>query len=100
MHAAHGGFNRFDFSEDVNRITPMGLSVDDLNEFSGWMVLVYTGRKRHASEVLDEQMDNTVGGAVDAELADKFFGIGFPVDVWIRRDMGVVVAHGAINFTQ
>jgi len=70
MHAAHGGFNRFDFSEDVNRITPMGLSVDDLNEFSGWVVLVYTGRKRHASEVLDEQMDNTVGGAVDAELAD------------------------------
>jgi D-glycero-alpha-D-manno-heptose-7-phosphate kinase len=69
MQAAHGGFNRFDFSGDTNRISPMGLSADDLSALSRWMVLVYTGRKRHASEVLDEQMENTVGGSVDEELA-------------------------------
>lgn len=69
MHAAHGGFNRFDFSATANRISPMGLSAPDLEEISRWMVLVYTGRKRHASEVLDEQMSNTVCGSVDGELA-------------------------------
>lgn len=70
MHAAHGGFNRFDFSGETNRISPLGLNASDLDEISQWMVLVYTGRKRHASEVLDEQMTNTVGGLVDGELAD------------------------------
>jgi D-glycero-alpha-D-manno-heptose-7-phosphate kinase len=70
MHAAHGGFNRFDFSGEQTRVSAMGLSRADLDEIARWMVLVYTGRKRHASEVLDEQMGNTVAGSVDAELAD------------------------------
>lgn len=70
MHAAHGGFNRFDFSPEGNSISPMGLAASELAEIADWMVLVYTGRKRHASDVLDEQLHNTAGGAVDGELAD------------------------------
>lgn len=70
MHAAYGGFNRFDFSGDIRRVSPLGLSAGDLAEVARWMVLVYTGRKRHASDVLDEQLQNTVGGAVDAELSE------------------------------
>ena len=70
MHAAHGGFNRFDFTGDRTEVSALGLSGEGLDEIARWMVLVYTGRKRHASEVLDEQIDNTVAGSVDAELAD------------------------------
>ena len=70
MHAAHGGFNRFDFSGDTSEVSPLGVSGGGLDEIAHWMVLVYTGRKRHASEVLDEQIGNTVAGSVDAELAD------------------------------
>lgn len=68
LHAAVGGFNRFDFAGDDIAVTPMPLSRAALDEFARWMVLVYTGRKRHASEVLEEQIAYTVAGTVDDEL--------------------------------
>ncbi len=69
LHAAFGGFNRFDFSgEDTFRITPVHISGSALHAMTQGMVLVYTGLKRNASEVVAEQLANTRARKVDAEL--------------------------------
>ena len=68
LHAAFGGFNRFDFSKSAFQVTRFGLSAAALRQISKWMVLVYTGSKRHASSVLREQVSNTSHQKVDSEL--------------------------------
>jgi D-glycero-alpha-D-manno-heptose-7-phosphate kinase len=68
LHAAFGGFNRFDFSGDDIAVTPVPLSADALADFSRWMLLIYTGRKRSASELLEEQLGHTAAGGIDTEL--------------------------------
>ncbi len=70
LHAAFGGFNRFDFSKNDFQVTSFALSSAALHEISKWMILVYTGSKRHASSVLKEQMRNTSHQTVDSELED------------------------------
>lgn len=94
MHAAHGGFNRFDFSGDTNRVASLGLSAKDLKEVARWMVLVYTGRKRHASDVLDEQLKNTVGGTVDAELSEMKKLVDAAESVIVNADAAADIAPG------
>jgi len=69
LHAAFGGVNRFGFEGDQVRIEPIDISGTRLRELAGWLILVYTGFKRHASTVLEEQTANTVGRRVDDELA-------------------------------
>lgn len=69
LHAAFGGLNRFNFHGDKFSILPMPLSGAELDYLADWMILVYTGIKRQASDILDEQSHNTVGGRVDDELA-------------------------------
>lgn len=68
LHAAFGGLNRFDFFEDELRVAPVNISGADLESLTDWMLLIYTGTKRHASATLAEQIANTAGAAVDDEL--------------------------------
>ena len=68
LHAAFGGLNRFDFEGDKLTILPLQASGAELDCLADWMVLVYTGIKRQASEILDEQCDKTAGKQVDNEL--------------------------------
>ncbi len=68
LHGAFGGFNRFDFSGDSFSISPINVSGTDLEELSRWMLLVYTGIKRHASAVVEEQLANTAARKIETEL--------------------------------
>jgi D-glycero-alpha-D-manno-heptose-7-phosphate kinase len=68
LHAAFGGLNHFTFEGDRFGINPVHVSGADLDRLADWLVLVYTGVKRHASEVLQAQVANTVEQRVDGEL--------------------------------
>src|SRR5579862_4080691 len=70
LHASFGGINRFDLHGDSFRIAPINISGRDLGELADWMVLVYTGVKRHASAVAADQVQSTAKGALDAELRE------------------------------
>src|SRR5712691_710498 len=70
LHASFGGINRFDIHGDSFRISPINISGRDLAALSDWMVLVYTGRKRRATTVVAEQIQNTATGSLDAELRE------------------------------
>jgi len=70
LHASFGGINRFDFEGDSFRITPINISGTDLGHLAEWMVLVYTGIQRRATEVVRDQVDNTAARVVDQELRE------------------------------
>jgi D-glycero-alpha-D-manno-heptose-7-phosphate kinase len=78
MHAAFGGFNRFDFASNAPfTIRPLDIRGADIKSLTDWMVLVYTDVKRRATEVVEEQMTNTSMRKIDANLSNL---LGF-VDV-------------------
>ena len=70
LHTTFGGINRFDLHDDSFRITPINIGGGELRAFSEWMVLVYTGIKRRATDMLAEQVKSTAGGNLDAELRE------------------------------
>jgi len=70
LHASFGGINRFDLYGDSFRIAPVTISGHDLAVLADWMVLVYTGVKRHASAIVAEQVRNTAQGSLDGELRE------------------------------
>jgi D-glycero-alpha-D-manno-heptose-7-phosphate kinase len=70
LHASFGGINRFDLHGDSFRIGPVNISGRDLQVLADWMVLVYTGVKRHASAIAAEQVRSTADGALDTELRE------------------------------
>lgn len=69
LHAAFGGLNRFDFFKDQLKVSPVQISGADLAALSDWLLLVYSGSKRHASATLGEQVESTASGAIDSTLA-------------------------------
>lgn len=68
LHAAFGGMNRFDFSGDSYRISPLNISASRMNRLMDWFVLVFTGTKRRASDVVAEQVRNTREKRIDSQL--------------------------------
>src|SRR5712691_5468950 len=70
LHSSFGGINRFDLAGDGFRITPINISGRDLAVLADWMVLVYTGIKRRATKIVEEQVENTKSHAVDTELRE------------------------------
>ena len=70
LHSSFGGINRFDLSGDGFRLTPVNISGRDLAGLADWMVLVYTGIKRRATGIVEEQVGNTRSRAVDGELRE------------------------------
>lgn len=68
LHATFGGLNRFDLLGDRITVPSIRVSGDDLDRAADWMLLVYTGIRRHASAMLGEQLDNTQQHRVDREL--------------------------------
>ena len=69
LHASFGGINRFDLRGDEFTIVPIRISADALERLFDWLILVYSGVKRHASAVLEEQLDKMTRKRVDSELA-------------------------------
>lgn len=68
-HAAFGGLNRFDFTSDRTRISPIQIDGACQKELTASLFLVYTGLTRFASEILDEQMEKTRERKVDDALS-------------------------------
>ena len=68
-HAAFGGLNRFDFTKDRTRITPVQMTAHCLSALTSSLFLIYTGMTRFASEILDEQMAHMRESRVEAELS-------------------------------
>lgn len=68
LHTALGGLSHFRFEGDTFEIYPVHVRGADLERLTDWMVLVYTGIKRHASGILHQQIANTAAKRVDAEL--------------------------------
>jgi D-glycero-alpha-D-manno-heptose-7-phosphate kinase len=85
LHAAFGGLNRFDFFEDSLRVSPVQISGADLEALTDWMLLVYAGAKRHASATLEEQIEKTSKGDVDAQLERMVELVDAAQEVFERR---------------
>jgi D-glycero-alpha-D-manno-heptose-7-phosphate kinase len=68
-HAAFGGLNRFDFQGSRVRISPVQMTAPCLSALTSSLFLLYSGVTRFASATLDEQIDRTRNGRVDAELS-------------------------------
>jgi D-glycero-alpha-D-manno-heptose-7-phosphate kinase len=64
-HAAHGGFNIFQFASDDVRVKPLAITEAKLQVLEDHLMLFYTGLTRHASEVLKEQIEKTKGTSND-----------------------------------
>lgn len=85
LHAAFGGVNRFDFHGEDFRVSPVQISGRDLVALSDWLILVYTGLKRHASVTLKEQIDSTERADLDAQLSDMVALVDEAEGVFARR---------------
>jgi len=59
LHASFGGFNLFRISGRKVTIEPIQLKKSFRNLLNRSLILVYTGVTRHASEVLNDQIQNT-----------------------------------------
>jgi D-glycero-alpha-D-manno-heptose-7-phosphate kinase len=70
LHATFGGINRFDFFGDNYRITPINISGAALKTLTDCMVLVFTGIKRRATQIVAQQVENTAAGKIDGQLGD------------------------------
>ena len=68
MHAAFGGIHRFDFYGDDYRVTPVAINDEALSNLTDSMVLVFTGIKRRAAQVVAEQVQNTSEKKLDGDL--------------------------------
>lgn len=70
LHAAFGGFNRFDFKDGAPfTMSPVDIRGSDLKALTNWMVLVFTGIKRRATDVIEEQVRNTTARKNDTDLS-------------------------------
>ena len=70
LHAAFGGLNRFDFESDSPlTMRPIDISGTELRLLTDWMLLVFTGSTRRATEVVAEQVQNTATRKIDADLS-------------------------------
>lgn len=58
-HAAYGGLNVIEFSQSDIRVRPVILSQEKRTLFENSLMLFYTGVKRYAEDILDEQISNT-----------------------------------------
>jgi D-glycero-alpha-D-manno-heptose-7-phosphate kinase len=63
IHAAFGGLARYEFQADDFSIHPLRIGRARRALLSQSMVIVYTGRARHASAILHEQETRTRSGA-------------------------------------
>ena len=67
---AHGGLLHLTFGRDGDvAVAPLALRTGRLAELEAHLMLVYTGLRRHAHEVLAEQVERTRSGANADELA-------------------------------
>jgi D-glycero-alpha-D-manno-heptose-7-phosphate kinase len=72
IHAAFGGLARYEFQGEDFAIHPLRIGRSRHALLSRSMVIVHTGRSRHASAILDEQESRTRSGANSDYLASLY----------------------------
>lgn len=78
VHAAFGGFSRYEFSGDSISIEPLRLTTKRFALFNASLLLVYTGVQRNASDITTEQESRTSAG----------FNIGYLNDMYEMTKIG------------
>jgi D-glycero-alpha-D-manno-heptose-7-phosphate kinase len=68
LHASMGGINRFDLSAESISVTPLIMRAEKLKVLNDSLFLVYTGLRRHASQVMIDQLKSTRSGLIDIQL--------------------------------
>ena len=68
FHAAYGGFNIIEFFSSHINVRPLILSKEKLNLLQDSLLIFYTGLTRFASDVVKEQIDNTIAKKNDGYL--------------------------------
>ena len=71
-HAAYGGFNLFEFSKQSINVTPV--EIQDVNKslLNDSLMLFFTGVKRYAEDILDEQIKKTQSSQNDQYLKQMY----------------------------
>ncbi|WP_320675953.1 GHMP kinase [Prochlorococcus sp. MIT 1300] len=72
LHCSFGGINRFDFFQDDIKVSPVVMRGECQSTLLDSLFLVYTGIKRHASQVLDNQIQKTIDGSNDKYLEEMY----------------------------
>lgn len=72
LHAAFGGLNRFDFSENSVRITPLQLPTETMLQMNESMFLVHTGIARRSTNIIAQQIADMKVGRTDSDLRDLY----------------------------
>lgn len=68
VHAAFGGLNLIEFTETHIHVKPLVISREKRVFLQDHMMIFYTGLTRHASVILDEQIEKTKNSSNDAHL--------------------------------
>jgi len=68
LHASYGGINRFDFTDNRIRISPLQMTGECQRYFLDSLMLVFTDITRHASKVVEDQVGKTLRGENDKNL--------------------------------
>ncbi|WP_419177035.1 GHMP kinase [Desulfosediminicola sp.] len=69
LHAAMGGLSRYSFFQDSYSVTPVSINQSVYGELNKSIYLIYTGKSRHASNVLTEQITKTKEKKIVKELS-------------------------------
>lgn len=78
-HAAYGGLNIIKFHGDETQVTPVVISNKKKRALDSSMMLFYTGVKRYAEDVLDEQITKTKSCQNDGHL-EKMYQMVFEAE--------------------
>ena len=68
IHAAYGGFNLIEFRSSGFNVSPIPLSKNRLKYFNDSLMVFYTGQTRYATDVVKQQIDNTISNKNDEHL--------------------------------
>jgi len=72
LHASFGSINRFDFNgQEINR-KEIDLSHKIISKLENSMILVFTGEKRRATEIVEDQIKKTKEKILDTNLSNIY----------------------------
>lgn len=76
FHAAFGGFNRIEFQGVNIQVRPIALSPEKKQCLEDHLLLFFTGRTRHASQIVEEQIQRTKSQANQPYLREMLALVG------------------------
>lgn len=96
LHAAFGGWNRFEFRDGRIEQRPILAPQDTLEALTDSMYLVFTGQTRSAPKAIAAQIEGTVSGAISDELEAAYAMVGRGQELVEAGGPDVVEAFGRL----